>query len=1153
MSEGQRPATLCSDGVIRFEDREHFLDELAGDLGRGRAFVRTSRAIAAGLRLRLELEVPETGTHIPVVAEVVFSRDGHLGLAFERFNDVSKILDDLRRRLPRARGAAVVSFDDQEEAVTGKVEVPPPFAQTSSELTSARRIPIPEGPTLPGEPLPEVLLMEVAPEEDPGQKTERLRAAPPDGEDASEQATRDLRSSTDVRASGPLPDDLTAALSAYLADRPITGDLPDARAEDATSSSPPHPEGSPTATSRSSPNGEDHLLSAPLSPDPPPSVELAGPPAQEPLEAPETARDGAERGVGVVERVSALGLPEPAPLPNPEPEPVEDAPPAEDGGPEIGPSAAEGAELRHEPRNPSIGTLGAVGTVEVVPRTGPGMPEGPARGLRPATGDLVVAPSGEPPSTSPSKPPVPRTDAADAQSEIPAEGLEALQELPLVRASPGGALRVTDPTTLLGLWLSGLRDGVLTVLGGPSAPIGTKTPLKIMSGRVVTVEAIVRARVGPWLTLEIPDRAPIRELLAERVSEWQAALTTLGLGAPGVLVTPANASLPLGGPPGGPAVASAPAPGSGSPAVPLSNPGLAVSPASAFGLAPPSAEPEAVRRLPEPEDPSTPPEPPRLEGDRVCFRHAADLRSALERDLPSGGLFVVAPPLPLRTKQRLRPVVGDVELPIPLEGEVVFAAEGKVGFSLVHASEVCAEMRSVLAEGVRADRAPKPRTPSLRGPTSEGARLHLEGTLGPRPSDEALLDLESTRTGDLELLRQPSSIALFDELVHLRFRGVLRLKSAEGERTIYLHEGNVAFLEALPFDETTALGRILAAHRRISESALRDGLSKAKRSRKSLGRSLVALGLARANDVASALREQTRARIERAFDWTTGGFELTGWREPPGQEDLVVTRGLGVLAHHLRQRFDGLGLPELEGLLGPLLRQPVAPTTSLETAIPALGLHPKELRFLQVSLDGRRSLAEAARLSPVGRLASLRLFAVALALGLVRAMASSSGTPHGRAGTSTGTEARMRRELKNRLELLNSQNHFEVLGVHWSAHHRTFAAAYEAMLAEFSVAKGPYRDAPADVQALARRCSQRVKEAYEILVDDGRRAAYRRELFDPTEREYAAHMLVEKGEVELIRGSKVTAIEHLETAFELAPSDRIRDLLKNAREGRRRS
>ncbi|MEL6189672.1 MAG: hypothetical protein AAFU79_34045, partial [Myxococcota bacterium] len=181
-------------------------------------------------------------------------------------------------------------------------------------------------------------------------------------------------------------------------------------------------------------------------------------------------------------------------------------------------------------------------------------------------------------------------------------------------------------------------------------------------------------------------------------------------------------------------------------------------------------------------------------------------------------------------------------------------------------------------------------------------------------------------------------------------------------------------------------------------------------------------------------------------------------------------------------------------------------------------------------------------------LASLRLAAVGLSLGLLKTEAN--GQPTAPRAHSRGTGSKLRSELSTKLEQLTKENHFDVLGVHWSSHPRTFADAYQVALAEFAVAKGPYRSAPPDVQDLARACAARVKTAFDVLSDESQRVAYRAQLFNKTERQFAAQMLVEKGEVALLRGDRLSAIEHLESAFELSPSDRHRSLLRSARDGR---
>jgi Flp pilus assembly protein TadD len=89
------------------------------------------------------------------------------------------------------------------------------------------------------------------------------------------------------------------------------------------------------------------------------------------------------------------------------------------------------------------------------------------------------------------------------------------------------------------------------------------------------------------------------------------------------------------------------------------------------------------------------------------------------------------------------------------------------------------------------------------------------------------------------------------------------------------------------------------------------------------------------------------------------------------------------------------------------------------------------------------------------------------------------------------------------------------------------------------------------VKTIAKEIHAIIDTAWTALSNADSRMSYRKQLFDKTERQYAADMLVKQGELALIRGDRVNAIEALETAVELDPSNRNRTLLTSAREGRR--
>jgi tetratricopeptide (TPR) repeat protein len=317
---------------------------------------------------------------------------------------------------------------------------------------------------------------------------------------------------------------------------------------------------------------------------------------------------------------------------------------------------------------------------------------------------------------------------------------------------------------------------------------------------------------------------------------------------------------------------------------------------------------------------------------------------------------------------------------------------------------------------------------------------------------------------------------------------------------------------------------------------------------------LVLLGALKRKDLSSALREQTRAKMESAFGWRSGHYEWGPWIDPPGEADLVVTGGISVLEHHLRTLLDALPYGELETLLEPSLGKVVTPT-DMDVLSTSLRLSPRELRFIELQLDGTRSIHDAVTGSPLGRLGSLRLVAVGLALGVLQLEGTAgvdvTPAPSDDLRTRRKTAAdELRSRLERRLREVKAASHFDVLGVHWSSHHREYRKAWETARKEFDLQSPPLSEAPDEVKKLARDILREIDLAKETLEQKDKRIAYRKDLFDKTERQYAAEMLLKQGEVALLRGDRAAALESLETAAELYPTAKVLELLNTARDRR---
>lgn len=755
----------------------------------------------------------------------------------------------------------------------------------------------------------------------------------------------------------------------------------------------------------------------------------------------------------------------------------------------------------------------------------------------PSTREDFDAPSfADPAETTPAPsrapPPAPTRAPAPAALAGPLDGLEEMREadLALPRATPGGVLKMRDPSNLLGIYLSQIRHGHLTVWGGPDGEVGESVSLKVASQHVATLSCKIVSRLGDWVTLEVEDEWPVVALLKDSVDEWFEALKDLGadkFSAATSHTIPPEPMTP------GPASVAAPAPVVPSVAPPPPKSGI---PADAPGD-------------------DGPPELPTLAGNVVTFRRRKDLEHEVDTNLQNGGLSTKSGVLPIREHRTLKVSVGGTMTDVAMEADVVFAANGMVGWSVGHFSDVVDALREALdgPEHVAPTATASPPSVGPPRPSAPPAEAMSGRIIKPFTLAE-LVGMQGDQATQTKHLDRANVLKILEFLARQELTGILTLKLKDEIKKLWYHEGSVAFVNTNPPDDEQKLGRILIHHKKLNETALRECLERARAQNKPVGRTLVAMGHVKATVIAAALREQMRAKVEPAFGWSVGSWEWRPWTDPPTNADLVLANGMGFVARHIRYRYEHVTSNEMDALFGKNMTRRVQCGPDIDKRAAGLGVNAKELRFIELTLDGTRSVSEAVTGSPLGRLASLRLVASGLSIGLLSFTDGEAGLRGRSQAARQPTDARghdaLRKSIEEHTLLMKSQNHFEVLGVHWSASHRSFGAAAEKAKAQFDADKPPLNAAPPDVKRLAREALKIVEAAQATLEDRDKRIRYRKELFDSTEREYSADMLIKQGEVLLLRGDRMGGIEAFETAYELSPSSRIRTMLEAAREGR---
>jgi hypothetical protein len=537
-------------------------------------------------------------------------------------------------------------------------------------------------------------------------------------------------------------------------------------------------------------------------------------------------------------------------------------------------------------------------------------------------------------------------------------------------------------------------------------------------------------------------------------------------------------------------------------------------------------------------------ESPSLHQGVVTFANTPSLEKELKENITNGGLFVVSDPLPIRSTHILRFRVGTVDLSETLQVDVVFASAGRVGFSLQNPSVAKALFTRALQEGSTS-------SASMVPSESTGAAF-VAGNLIPFGSVRRLLHFQKRRLSNLDASNnsEASALPLFELLIREGRRSVLTFASGDKRGEIFLHDGNVAFVDSHPAEDASSLGRILINQKKINETALRTALEQGKRHGESLGVTLVKAGSITPSILTAALREQYRIKLSEMLSWPSGKFSIEAWRDPPGRASLVLSKGLGLFWAYVHQRFDELSVVDLETLLGEDMARGIRRSRSFEGFAKDVSLGKRELRFLSHHLVEGTSLANVAVASPLGRLGSLRLIAVGLTAGLIEFVdGAEASTKEETTGLNRPQDV-VRERLRERLKSASQQNHFEVLGVHWTVHPSQIPEAFRSRTLDLRPDSPTLQGLPEDVKMLATQLRNRIEDARKTLLSPQERIQYRRSLLDPDELRYAAEHLEKQGQTSLLRADRRAGVEALEMAVELFPTKRNQAALAAAREGR---
>ena len=694
-------------------------------------------------------------------------------------------------------------------------------------------------------------------------------------------------------------------------------------------------------------------------------------------------------------------------------------------------------------------------------------------------------------------------------------------------------LIVEDSFQLLGLYVSQLRHGYITYRAEKDAEIDDVMSIRLVCDHTIGLTGDLIKKEGMVQTVKLDDVWSVKALLREKSPEWMKEINAIS-GYTESAQSAINRDSTV--------VSHEP---------PYEQEPVKPDQAKQSRLETGTRAPPRRSKPPAPKPTKTEPEEakiPVLSGNEVQFSSKDSLIKEFEGNIRNGGLAVQSSPLQNHVKKTLKVRVENTVLPQNIVATVVFCGGGTVGFNIENLPEVV----SFVEEYLKGGKSESPSTSSAKKPSS--TKPLFSGRISRPFGLIQLLSLSAERLENESELGRCNTLQLLEACARMKMSGRLELSRRDEKKSIYFQNGNIMFVSAEPKDdERQLLGRILLHHKKVTEPNLREALDKAATQGKPVGQVLISLGYINQQTCSAALREQMRLKTESAFEWTTGTHKMVPWKKPDIEAELVATRGLSIVTRRIRQRLEHITSNELEAMFSPSISRKLKLTENIEKEVQGLGLQSKEISFITTQIKNDRSLREAITGSPLGRLGSLRLTGLALAMGLVSFSdgrgPSLGRKPPPRKPTHVRTQDALKKSLEEHLSIMSEQNHFEVLGVHWSASHRSFIKAKEQSKGRFALDKGSMTSADSATKNLVRKIHGVIDDAFTTLSNAESRIQYRKKLFDATERQYAAEMLIKQGEVFVMRGDTVSGIEAFETAYELSPSNKIRSLIEAARDG----
>jgi len=359
-----------------------------------------------------------------------------------------------------------------------------------------------------------------------------------------------------------------------------------------------------------------------------------------------------------------------------------------------------------------------------------------------------------------------------------------------------------------------------------------------------------------------------------------------------------------------------------------------------------------------------------------------------------------------------------------------------------------------------------------------------------------------------------------------KFNGVIRVDHPLGTTTVFFEKGGPVQVRDDPVVVDETLGVMLVQAGRITEQQFQKSLQEMNRTGKLQGECLIDMGLLNFPVLVMSLMRQTEMKVLRLYNNAEGSYAMFGLDR---HKTKFVTPPLKVpaaLYKMIKGRLGDLGFEELAARQTPFLD--MYSKLSIDFPVDDLQMKKTELEFLQIV--GRKSyrLREIFAVSNMGRNLTALTSLALMDMGILRFQDAED---------KTQIVGNFRTRFSTKLSVMEDQNLFERLEIHWAARSDDVEKGYQRLVAKWKKMGSPHT-LPEDIEEMRVQIFEELEKAYEVLRNTSARQEYRGGVYEKQQIAFSADVFYRQAELLMISERWPEVLENTERAVELMPEVR---------------